>query len=45
VVVTVQVSPFAPMPDKNEVEKSRRTKQVAVWVNSNEKSFSFPPPF
>jgi hypothetical protein len=45
VIVTVEVSPFSPMPDKNDVEKSRRTKQVSVWVNSDQKSFSFPPSF
>ena len=45
VVVLVEVSPFAPMPDRNDVEKSRRTKQISVWVNSGDKSFSFPPSF
>jgi len=45
VIVTLEVSPFSPMPDKNDVEKSRRTKQVSVWVNSDQKSFSFPPSF
>lgn len=45
VVLTVDVSPFAPMPDKSDVEKSRRTKQVDLWVNSDTKSFSFPPSF
>jgi len=45
VVVLVEVSPFAPMPDKNDVERSRRTKQVNLWVNSADKSFSFPPSF
>jgi len=45
VIVTVEVSPFAPLPEKNDVEKSRRTKLVSVWVNSEQKSFSFPPSF
>lgn len=45
VVVLVEVSPFNPLPDKNDVEKSRRTKQINVWVNSDDKSFSFPPSF
>jgi len=45
VVVLVEVSPYAPMPDRNDVEKSRRTKQISVWVNSADKSFSFPPSF
>ena len=45
VVLTVTVSPFSPFPDKNDVEKSRRTKQLNLWVNSNDKSFSFPLSF
>ena len=45
VILTIEVSPFSPMPDKNDVEKSRRTKQLNVWVKSGDKSFSFPPSF
>ena len=45
VVVLIEVSPFSPLPDKNDVEKSRRTKQVSLWVNSADNSFSFPPSF
>jgi hypothetical protein len=45
VTITINVSPFSPMPDKADVEKSRRTKQVSVWVRSEDKSFSFPPSF
>jgi hypothetical protein len=45
VILTIEVSPFSPMPDKNDVEKSRRTKQLNVWVKSDDKSLSFPPPF
>lgn len=43
VVVEVAVSPFAPMPDAQDAEKSRRTKFVSVWVEAKDKSFSFPP--
>jgi hypothetical protein len=43
VVVEVAVSPFAPMPDATDAEKSRRTRVVTVWMNTEEKSFSFPP--
>jgi hypothetical protein len=43
VVVEVDVSPFSPMPDPRDVEKSRRTRSVTIWVNSNDKSLSFPP--
>jgi len=43
VVVEVAVSPFAPMPDAQDAEKSRKTKIVSVWVEAKDKSFSFPP--
>ena len=43
VAVEVAVSPFAPMPDAQDAEKSRRTKFVTVWVETKDKSFSFPP--
>jgi hypothetical protein len=43
VVVEVAVSPFAPMPDATDAEKSRRTRVVTVWMNTDDKSFSFPP--
>ena len=43
VEVEVAVSPFSPIPDPSDGEKSRRTRVVTVWLNSNDKSFSFPP--
>ena len=43
VVVEVAVSPFLPMPEATDAEKSRRTRVVTVWMNTPEKSFSFPP--
>jgi hypothetical protein len=43
VAVSVEVSPFSPMPDISETEKSRKTKVVEVWVQAADKSFSFPP--
>jgi hypothetical protein len=45
VILTIEVSPYSPLPDKSDIEKSRRTKQLNVWVNSDDKSFSFPPSF
>jgi hypothetical protein len=45
VILTIEVSPFSPFPDKSDGEKSRRTKQLNLWVNSGDKSFSFPPSF
>ena len=43
VVVEVAVSPFSPIPDTSDAEKSRRTRVVTVWMNTDNKSFSFPP--
>lgn len=43
VAAEVAVSPFSPMPDDQDAEKSRRTRVVTIWVNSNDKSLSFPP--
>jgi hypothetical protein len=43
VVVRVAISPFSPMPDASDVEKSRKTKVVSIWVLISDKSLSFPP--
>jgi hypothetical protein len=43
VAIRVAISPFSPMPDASEEEKSRKTKVVSVWVLTSDKSFSFPP--
>jgi hypothetical protein len=43
VAIEVAVSPFSPMPDASDAEKSRRTRVVTVWMNTEDKSFSFPP--
>ena len=43
VAVRVQISPFSPMPDPADVEKSRKTRVISVWVLTSDKSFSFPP--
>jgi hypothetical protein len=44
VAITVEVSPFSPMPDTSDAEKSRKTKVVEVWVLVADKSLSFPVP-
>src|SRR5260370_24930468 len=41
--VRVAVSPFSPMPDASDPEKSRKTKVVSVWGIMSDKSLSFPP--
>lgn len=43
VAIRVAVSPFSPMPDLSDPEKSRKTRTVTVWVLTSDKSFSFPP--
>ncbi len=43
VIVSVWVSPYSPMPPKEDVEKSRKTRVVSVWVEGKAKSFSSPP--
>ena len=43
IAIAVEVSPFSPMPDSSDAEKSRKTKLVEVWVLASDKSFSFPP--
>jgi hypothetical protein len=44
VEVRVAISPFSPMPiANNDPEKSQKTKVVNVWVDTKDKSFSFPP--
>jgi len=43
VAVRVAISPFSPMPDASDPEKSRKTKVVSIWVLISDKSLSFPP--
>ena len=43
VAVEIAVSPYSPMADASDAEKSRRTRIVTVWMNTEDKSFSFPP--
>jgi hypothetical protein len=41
--VEVAISPFSPLPDASDADKSRKTKVVTLWVQRSDKSFSFPP--
>ena len=43
VIVVVRVSPFAPFPEEGNAEKQRKLKEVRIWVESSDKSLSFPP--
>src|SRR6266849_6446813 len=44
VAITVEASPFSPMPDTSDTERSRKTKVVEIWVLTADKSLSFPVP-
>ena len=41
--VDVAISPFSPMPDSSDGEKSRKTRLVPLWILPSDKSISFPP--
>lgn len=43
VIVVVELSPLAPFPEDNDASKTRRLKEVRIWVESKDKSLSFPP--
>jgi hypothetical protein len=43
IAVRVALSPFSPMPDISDAEKSRKTRVLSVWVLTADKAFSFPP--
>ncbi len=44
IAISVDVSPYSPMPEISDTEKTRKTKLVEVWVLASDKSFSFPVP-
>lgn len=43
IAVNVAISPYSPMPDASDAEKSRQTRVVTLWVLPSDKSLSFPP--
>jgi len=43
IAVNVAISPYAPMPDVADADKSRKTRVVTLWITPSDKSFSFPP--
>ena len=43
IAVDVAVSPYSPMPQASDAEKSPKTKVVFLWVSPSDKSLSFPP--
>ena len=44
IAISVEVSPYSPLPELSDTEKTRETKVVEVWVLASDKSFSFPVP-
>lgn len=44
VAISTEISPYSPMPDASDAEKSRKTKVVEIWVLAADKSLSFPVP-
>jgi|SRR4029077_7381218 len=44
IAVSVEISPFSPMPEISDTEKSQKTKVVELWILAADKSFSFPVP-
>jgi hypothetical protein len=43
VIVTVDISPYSPMPEPSDAEKSRKTRVVEIWVETKDHSLSFSP--
>jgi len=44
VIITVAVSPFSPLPNENsDPAQSQKTRVINLWIESKDKSFSFPP--
>jgi hypothetical protein len=44
VVVTVDVSPYQPFPDKDDYAKQSKSKEVRLWVQFSNDAIEFPPP-
>ena len=42
-VVTVKISPYDTFPSDSDVEKQSKTKEVRLWIEYHDHSFSFPP--
>jgi hypothetical protein len=44
IVVIVQVSPYQPFPEKDDMVKQSKTKEVRLWVEFKDHTIEFPPP-
>ncbi len=43
VIIVVKLSPDQPFPADTDAGKNRHLKEVRLWVETRDKSFSFPP--
>jgi hypothetical protein len=43
VAVDVAISPYSPLPNASDAQKSQKTKVVTIWVSPKDKSLTFPP--
>lgn len=43
VEVNVAISPYSPLPEESDGERSSKTRVVTLWISPSDKSFSFPP--
>lgn len=43
VEVVVELSPYQPFPEKDDMVKQSKTKEVRLWVETKDQSISFPP--
>jgi hypothetical protein len=44
VVITVEISAYAPFPKPEETVKFAQNREVQIWVERADQSLSFPPP-
>jgi hypothetical protein len=44
VVVTIEISGYAPFPTAQETVKFAQNREVSLWVERSDQSLSFPPP-
>jgi hypothetical protein len=44
VVITVELSAYAPFPKPEETVKFAQNREVQIWVERSNQSLSFPPP-
>lgn len=44
VVITVEISGYAPFPKPEETVKFAQNREVQIWVERSDQSLSFPPP-